>query len=53
MFKNMRLIILFDIFFNPSFKMATSFSSVAKITATTTTRRNDFKSSRIGSLYEK
>ena len=35
MFKNMRLIIPFDMFFNPSFKMTTSFTNVARNTAST------------------
>ena len=35
MFKNMRLVILFDILFNPSFKMTTGFASVARTTAST------------------
>ena len=35
MFKNMRLVILLDIFLNPSFKMTTSFANVAKTTAST------------------
>ena len=34
MFKNMRLVILFDMFLNPSFKM-TSFVYVPRITAST------------------
>ena len=35
MFKNMRLVILFDMPLNPSFKMTTSFANVARITAST------------------
>ena len=35
MFKNMRLVILFDMFLNPSFKMTISFTNMAKITAST------------------
>ena len=35
MFKNMRLIILFDMLFNPSFKMTTIFANVARTTAST------------------
>ena len=31
----MRLVILFDMFLNPSFKMATSFANVARTTAST------------------
>ena len=33
MFKNMRLVILFDMFVNPSFKMRTSFANIARSTA--------------------
>ena len=56
MFKNMRLVIPFDMFLNPSFKMATSFTNLARTTASTSKNlytRKDFKSSGIGSLYEK
>ena len=35
MFKNMRLVILFDMFLNPSFKMITSFVNVVRTTAST------------------
>ena len=35
MFENMRLVILFDMFLNPSFKMTTSFANIAKTTAST------------------
>ena len=35
MFRNVRLVILFDIFLNPSFKMVTSFANVARRTAST------------------
>ena len=35
MFKSMRIVILFDMFFNPSFKMMTSFSNITKTTAST------------------
>ena len=31
MFKNVRLVILFDMFLNPSFKMTTSSANVAKL----------------------
>ena len=48
MFKNMRLVILFDKFLNPSFKMTRSSTNIARTTA-----RKDFKASGIGSLYEK
>ena len=44
MFKNMRLVILSDMFLNPSFKMMTSFANVARITAITVNlyTRKDF-----------
>ena len=35
LFKNIRLAILFDMLLNPSFKMATSFTNVARTTAST------------------
>ena len=35
MFKNMRLVILFDMLLNPSFKMTTSFANIARTTAST------------------
>ena len=35
MFKNMRLVILFDMLVNPSFKMTTSFANVARTVACT------------------
>ena len=35
MFKNMRLVILFDIFLNPNFKMTTIFANIARTTAST------------------
>ena len=35
MFKNMRLVILFDMFVNPSFKMTTGFANIARTTAST------------------
>ena len=35
MFKNMGLVILFDMFLNPSFKMTTSFANIARTTAST------------------
>ena len=35
MFKNMRLVILFDIFLDPSFEMTTSFGNIARATAST------------------
>ena len=55
MFKNMRLVILFDILLNPSFKMTTSFANIARTTASTSKfiTRKDFKSLGIWSLYEK
>ena len=33
MFKNTRLVILFDMFLNPSFKMTTRFSNIARTAA--------------------
>ena len=55
MFKNMRLVILFIVFLNPSLKMTTCFANVATTAASTSNlyTRKDFKSSGIGSLYEK
>ena len=35
MFKNMRLVILFDMLFNPSFKMTTDFANIDRTTAST------------------
>ena len=35
MFKNMRLVILFDMLLNPSFKMTTGFANVARTAAST------------------
>ena len=35
MFKNMRLVILFDRLLNPSFEMTTSFPNIARTTAST------------------
>ena len=35
MFKNMRLVILFDMLLNPSFKMTSSFANIARTTAST------------------
>ena len=35
MFKSMRLVILFDMLLNPSFKMTTSFVNIARTTAST------------------
>ena len=35
MFKNMTLVILFDIFLNPSFKMTTRFANIARTTVST------------------
>ena len=37
MFKNMRLVILFDMLHNPSFKMTASFANIARTTASTST----------------
>ena len=53
MFKNMRLVILFDMLLNPSFKMTSSFANIARTTASTSKYiyiRKDFKSLGIGSL---
>ena len=50
---NMGLVILFDIFLNPSFKMATSFTSIARTTALAQVNLytgKDFKLSGIRSL---
>ena len=33
MLKNMRLVILYDMFLNPNFKMTTSFANIARTTA--------------------
>ena len=33
MFENIRLVILFDMFLDPSFKIATSFANIARTTA--------------------
>ena len=33
--KNMRLVILFDMLFNPSFQMTTSFANIPRTTAST------------------
>ena len=35
MFKNVRLVILFDMLLNPSFKMTTCFGNIARTTART------------------
>ena len=55
MFKNMRLVILFEIFLNPSFKMMTNFANIVRTTPSTSklNTRKDYKSSGTGSLYEK
>ena len=55
MFKNMRLVILFGMLLNPSFKMTTSFANIARIQLAQVKlyTRKDFKSLGIGSLYEK
>ena len=44
MFKNIRLVILFDMFLSPSFEMTTIFADVNLCT------RKDVRSSEIGSL---
>ena len=52
MLKNMRLVILLHMFLNPSFK-----ANIARTTFSTTQvnlyKRKDFRSSRIGFLFEK
>ena len=55
MFKNMRLVILFDKVLNPSSKMTTSFANVARTAASTSKfmYKERFKSLGIGSLYTK
>ena len=55
MFKNMRLVILFEIFLNPSFKMMTNFANIVRTTPSTSklNTMKDYKSSGTGSLYEK
>ena len=55
MFKNIRVLILFDMFLNPGFKMTTSSANIARMTDSTVNLyiRKDFKSSGIGSFYEK
>ena len=35
MFQNVRLVILFDMFLNPSFRMTTKFANVARTAAST------------------
>ena len=54
MFKIMRLVILCDMFLNPSFKITTSFANVGRTTASPSKfdTRKDFKSSGMG-LYMK
>ena len=47
---NMGLVILFDIFLNPSFKMATSFTRTTALAQVNLYTRKDFKLSGIGSL---
>ena len=48
-------LILFYMFLNPSFKMTTSFINIARTTASQVNlyTKKDFKSTVIGSLYEK
>ena len=54
MLKNVRLVILFHMFLNPTFKTMTSFVNIARTTASISEfTMKGFKSSRIGSLYEK
>ena len=42
MFKNMRLVILFDMLFSASFKMTTSFTNIARTTASTSTNAGKY-----------
>ena len=55
MFNNMRLVILFDMLLNPSFKITRSFANTARATVAQVNlySRKDFKSIGVGSLYEK
>ena len=55
MFKNMRLFILFNMLLNLSFTMTTSVAIIARTTAIKSKYIywKDFKSSGIGSLYQK
>ena len=55
MFKNVRLVILFDMLLNPSFRKTTSFGNSARTTASRCKcyTRKDFKSLGIGSSCEK
>ena len=55
MFKNMRLVILFDKLLNLNFKMTVSFATQLKLQLALLNlyTGKDFKSSGIGSLYEK
>ena len=53
-FKTVRLVILFDMFLNPCFKIITSFANIARTAARKSKlcTRKDFKLSRISSLYD-
>ena len=55
MFKNTRLVILFDMLVNPSFKVTRSFANIARTTASTSKLiyQERFRSLGITSLYEK
>ena len=55
MFKNMILVILFDMLLNPSSKMTTSFANVGRTQPAQVNlyARKDFKLIGIGSLYAK
>ena len=46
MFENMRLVILFDMLFNPSFKMTTSFTNIARTTASASTNAGKYGTER-------
>ena len=54
MFKNVRLVIYFDMILNPSFKITTSFANIATTTANTSKlmSRKDIKPAGLG-LYMK
>ena len=53
MFKNMRLVILFVMFFNPGFKMTTSFTNIARTTAGTTKLIGKISNHQELGLYKK
>ena len=55
MFKNTRLVIIFKMFLNPSFKMTKGLANILELQLAQVNlyARKDFKSLGIGSLYEK